>query len=266
MRQLQEVEYAMSQSPNPYVSFDTSMFEEQRTSGLAIGALVCSLIFCCPVTTIIGILLGVASLASIGNDPTRKGKGLAITAIILGVVFTVVSGPSLYILGRLGYRYYDFVAHGPNNALTAGFSGDLSKFRSLMDEEGAAATDSEIQTFFSELQSRYGQYIACKPLKEKGQSPFIQESDGVLKFRYAIQFSNESVNAEFELLNTKRNPTTLSDAFYNRVVSIHVIDQVRGDLYFPASAATTSRSGAASKPAQTQSEPSGTAGSNADEE
>ena len=64
--------------------------QDRKTSGIAIASLVCSLICCIPVTTILGILLGVGAMVSIGSNPEKKGKGLAITGIILGAVFTAL--------------------------------------------------------------------------------------------------------------------------------------------------------------------------------
>ena len=64
--------------------------EPSRTSGLAISSLVCSLIFCCPLTTIIGPILGLIAFVSIGSKPNLRGKGLALTGIILGVLMTTL--------------------------------------------------------------------------------------------------------------------------------------------------------------------------------
>ena len=72
----------MTQFESPFDAGDPG---EQKISGLAIGSLVCSLICCVPVTTIPGILLGIWAMVSIGNNPARKGKGLAVAGIMLGV-------------------------------------------------------------------------------------------------------------------------------------------------------------------------------------
>jgi type IV pilus assembly protein PilA len=53
----------------------------QKTSGLAIAALVLSL--CFPV----GLILALIALVKIGRDPTQKGKGLAIAAIVVSGLF-----------------------------------------------------------------------------------------------------------------------------------------------------------------------------------
>ncbi len=52
---------------------------QQKTSGLAIGALVGTFL-CFP----IGVILGIVALVQLSRDPSRKGKGLAIAAIVIG--------------------------------------------------------------------------------------------------------------------------------------------------------------------------------------
>ncbi len=59
----------------------------QKRSGLAVASLVCSLIFFCPLTTLLGPLLGLIALATMGGDPPKRGKGMAATGIVLGTAF-----------------------------------------------------------------------------------------------------------------------------------------------------------------------------------
>ena len=60
----------------------------QRTSKLAITALVSSVIFCCPITTILGILLGLFAFIRIRGDAALRGGALAVLAILIGGVAT----------------------------------------------------------------------------------------------------------------------------------------------------------------------------------
>ncbi len=53
---------------------------ETKTSGLAVTSLVFSLILCCPLTTILGPLLGLGALVQIGRNPALKGRGIAFAA------------------------------------------------------------------------------------------------------------------------------------------------------------------------------------------
>lgn len=58
-----------------------------KTHPLAIIALACSLVLCCPVTSFLGVILGWFSLRTINASEGRlRGRKLAIWAIILGVL------------------------------------------------------------------------------------------------------------------------------------------------------------------------------------
>ena len=81
----------MSQfSAPPADQYSDPYAEPPKTSAMAVWSLVCSLIFCCPVTTVLGVLLGVGAVATIGSNPNKKGKGMAFTGILLGLVFSAV--------------------------------------------------------------------------------------------------------------------------------------------------------------------------------
>ena len=59
---------------------------EKQGNGLAIGALVCSLLFCVPLLPLVGIVLAIVVLAR----KTEAGRTLAIVAIVVGV-FSVIA-------------------------------------------------------------------------------------------------------------------------------------------------------------------------------
>ncbi len=68
---------------------------EAKTSGLAIAGLVLSIIFCIPIFPLLGVIFGIVSLIKITKEPERlRGKGLAIAAIVVGVVAVVPMGIS----------------------------------------------------------------------------------------------------------------------------------------------------------------------------
>jgi len=58
-----------------------------KTSGLAVTAFILSLIFFLPIVPLIGAILGIISLATF--RPDRRGKGLAIAAIPVGLVIAI---------------------------------------------------------------------------------------------------------------------------------------------------------------------------------
>jgi len=52
----------------------------QKTNGMAVASLVISIACCWPV----GLVLGIVAINQINNDPSQKGKGLAVAGIVLG--------------------------------------------------------------------------------------------------------------------------------------------------------------------------------------
>ena len=79
--------------------------------GMAVGALVCSIVGCCvPVVGIVGIVLGIVALVKAKSDARRYGGGgMALAAIIVGalslivvVLFWVFLGFLFPVLHQLG--------------------------------------------------------------------------------------------------------------------------------------------------------------------
>lgn len=72
--------------PPPGFGYQNEMIQPKKTSGVAIAALVVSLIFCIPfVTSAIGLILGLVGLGT-ASRPGKKGVPLAATAVILSVL------------------------------------------------------------------------------------------------------------------------------------------------------------------------------------
>ena len=178
--------------------FDQGEPAEQKTSGLAVASLVCSLICCVPVTTIPGILLGIGAMVSISNNPARRGKGLAVAGIVLGVIFTAgqayVYPPAIKWIGQS----IEMVMGGPDQALADGFAGDPVAFKSHFYGAGTRATDAEAQAFIDTLRSRYGEYRGCA-FDQKNQPPasFGQPSS---EFAYILTFENATVDAKAQII------------------------------------------------------------------
>ncbi len=195
----------------------------QKTSGLAVASLVCSLILCCPITTIVGPLLGVGALLRIGGNPALKGRRIALAAIALGIAFTLGQAWSC---SWLWGTFVTPVTEGPTTALTAGFSGDLVAFRSEFDPSAAKATDAQITEFIEALRRRYGEFVSCR-FDEK-HPPESEFGDPRVLFRYVLEFADKSVEAE--AVFAFADETT---GFVLKWGSITVFDPDLGDLTFP---------------------------------
>lgn len=200
------------------------MTADRKTSGLAIGSLICSLIFCCPVTTVLGVLLGLGALVSIGSNPAKKGKGLAITGILIGVIATigtVMSGKYVWD------NYIKPIMDGPREVLTAGFAGDPDGVRASMHGPAATATDEEIAAFFDELTARYGAFQSVR-IDETAQQPQPQPGAQSQSFPYVFEFSDTTVSGEAEMTFSAQGQLVMK---WSEIV---IIDDENGDLIFPA--------------------------------
>jgi len=96
----------------PQPTYGTPPVAGQPTNGLAIAALVTSLVCCGP----IGLILGLVSLNQINSSQGRQGgKGMAIAGIVLGglstvaIVFLLLS-PGFWYGFTQGFNdsYYDY--------------------------------------------------------------------------------------------------------------------------------------------------------------
>jgi hypothetical protein len=226
----------MSQFPTGSGTFNDpygdSLVNQPKTSGLAITAIICSAIFFCPVTTLAGIVLGIAAIFSIGNNPMKKGKGLAIAAILLGIIFTIGQAIGLkYAVDFFG-GYVTFTMRGPDEALKKGFGGDVAGFQSAFAGVGASLPAADATAFLNELESRYGTFVSAAFDERSGQQPQSQAGNPAVPFPYVLTFTNKTVNAEVELVFADKT----SGAMLKKFGYIIVFDPDLGDLAYPASA------------------------------
>jgi len=221
----------MSQFPGGYINpYEEPPLEAQKTSGLAITSLVCSLIVCCPLTTVMGPLFGLLAIIKIGSPPKRRGKGLAWAGILIGILATAGWGWFAYKM----YGAFQMVSHAPAEALRAGYSGDLAKFKVSFGSQGLAASDAEAKAFIDQLRSRYGEIVRSE-LDFEAFAQMQQQNRGqqVLPFRYRLFFTNETVAAELKF-DPKNQPRQSDTPVFE---SIEIIDTTRGNIVFPLSAA-----------------------------
>jgi len=204
-----------------------------KTSGMAIGSLVCSLIFCCPITTILGIILGIASIATIGSNPMKKGMGLALAGILIGLVATGLQG----YVGVVGYGYVkeamELVESGPENALAAASDGNFDEFRAYFYGDGVQATDDEITAFIGELETRFGEFQEAM-VAQADVEPRPGQPDIVMP--YDLVFADDTVRCAIKIIFSD------PDAGRNWVCKfawIEVADPELRNVSFPANADTS---------------------------
>lgn len=212
----------MSQYESPFEQQTTG---QAKTSGLAITSLVCSLIFCIPLLTpILGILFGIAGVLSIQRNPMRKGMGLAVAGLIIGLIV----GLGQVGIGYGAYHVFAKFRDAPIPAMQAGFSGDLAGFRSYFGSAGVAASDAEAQAFVDELRNRYGEFQRTELdfMAYQGMQP-TQPGQTVFTMPWVLVFDGGRTTVEltFDAQQQQGDEMTFR--------SIRVIDAARGDLVFP---------------------------------
>lgn len=197
-----------------------------RTSGIAIASIVCSAIFICPITTIIGPILGLVGLATISESKGTKGKGLCIAGILLGVILTIGWAVGSYFIF---YKPFAFVMAGPDPALRAGFDGDVQAFQDAI--YGPVPPRAEAQAFLDALRDRYGDYVGVEMDPQQNQQP--QPGQASAPFSYILQFSNGTAPAKVELIFA--DPAQGKN-WVMQVGAIEVIDPDLGNLRYPPAA------------------------------
>lgn len=216
---------------------------QQKTSGLAVGSLVCSLICCLPGLPLIGALLGVGALVSIGNDPARRGKGLAIAGLAIGGLLTLAQigvGPKLYQATKIFYEIASKIVPtmetGPRDALNAGFSGDVAGFKDAFHGAGATAPDADAQAFIETLRARYGDFVDSQLAQQSQGTPPTRQPSIVVP--YVLEFENAQVDAQVEIILLDTEGPDAPQVVM-KLGSIEVLDEQRGDVKYPPEGGVT---------------------------
>jgi hypothetical protein len=217
---------------------ETNHAEMKPMSGMAVTAFVLTLLFCIPVLPLVGLLLGLAALGRTSTDGPLRGRPLAITAIILGVLFTagqVVTTIKIVEVGEMIASSFIVVFTGPGDAMEGAFKGD-SKQTNDWWLVGQAPSAAQTVAFVSEARRRFGEFKSAVP-KDGDQPPFGQSSFSMpLKF----VFSNGSYDgtASFQL-NTEDGELPESGRLLG-IVKITVVDSDGTEVVWDAADAGSS--------------------------
>ncbi len=215
----------MSQFQTPFEEESTG---NAKTSGLAITSLVCSLIICCPITTIIGPILGLVALVTIGSNPQKKGKGIAIVAVLIGLIVTLVWAVVGYqFYGKIIKPFMETMMTGPDSALTAGYAGDTAGFKAKFYGDGAIAPDEEAAAFIESLRERYGEFQLVVPDETAQMQPAYGEP--IFPMAYLATFDNGTVDAEVTIIIVDE----VTGQLVMKLGTFTIFDSELGDLQYP---------------------------------
>ncbi|MBC8200524.1 MAG: DUF4190 domain-containing protein [Planctomycetes bacterium] len=200
-----------------------------QRSGLATAALIASLIICCPVTTIIGPILGIISLVSMRGKPHVSGKGFAWTAIIVGVIATVIWAFAGMFIGKMAVQFIEKSGEVTTLTIQAGYDGDYETFRDGLARNAAEVSDEEIKTFIDELKTRYGKFDSAS-LNMEGDAG-AQGASGPNTAATPIRFLFESTDVIGEVVFEVIPGEDFEINLY--IHSFKIIDAKDGNILFP---------------------------------
>ncbi len=232
----------MTQMDNPYQGdMDAGMGGGQpaKKSGVAITALVMSLLALIPclgmLTAPLGVLLGLIGVVTI--SPPRTGKGMAVAAVLIGLVL----GGAQFYGGKKAYdffySFYALVVDGPGPALEKAKSGDYAGFRA--EFHNVNATDDDVRALMDELTDRYGAFLSARLDEQAMGNRQPQPGQAEMVAPYIIEFADATVDAEAELLFADQG----TGEIIKKLGYMRIIDPDLGDLVFPEDAPTGSGTG-----------------------
>lgn len=230
----------MTQYPDPYTHQDLSaaggMAAPARTSGMAITSFVCAILGCCPfIPSLLAVLFGVGGMVAVSRNPMLRGRGFAVTGLILGVLGLAAWGLGTVWAVDKGKEIFAYIQNGPELALKAAVSGDAARFRSEFYGQGAAAGDDEVAAFISAIESRYGAFIGASfNERAAGQQP-PPFGNPVIPYPYTLRFANGTQDATIEIAMT--DPAR-GGSITPRLYSITIHDDEQGDLRYPGAASS----------------------------
>ena len=212
---------------NNIENIDAEQTSRQR-SGLAVTALVFSLIICCPITTIIGPILGVIALVRMKSKPHISGKGFAWSAIVVGIVATVLWAIASMFIAKFATEFVEQTKRVSTETIQAGYDGDYDTFRSHLARSSSTVTDGEIKTFIELLKKRFGTFdTAFLNMQEQNQDIQSTNREAPIPIRFIFETKDTTGYIVFEFVPGK-------DLDYEMQIGcIKIRDPENGDIIFP---------------------------------
>jgi len=220
-------------------------------SGMAVTAFVLALIFCIPVLPLIGLLLGLGALGRTSADGPMRGRPLAITAVVLGILMTAGQVYATVQIVNFARIFGDSIASvitGPGESLQAAFDGDGAKATSFW-WKGDTPSEAETAAFVAAAKARFGAFDKALPSDDADPGAGAGQPEFVLPFTFS--FSNGKYKGEVAFSATKQGETTAGGSFVG-IDKIVIKDPDGADLVWAAGAradaAIDAPAGAATEP------------------
>jgi len=173
-------------------------------SAAALTGFICSLIFCLPVLgPLLGLIFGIVGIGTTAGG-RRRGRGLAIAAILISLLVGAGQGAGGYVGGTFVVRLVRFPSRvetvfRASATLVPEASAEVYKNRSSQVFRDKV-TQEQFQAWVSGVITRHGQLQSA----EGSQQPVESTTDGRMVARRTGQFVNGSASIEiFVSLNTQ---------------------------------------------------------------
>lgn len=201
-------------------------------SGWALAAVLLAVAVMCPPLPLIGALLGLKALHHVNAVPGRRGRGLALTAITVGLAATIAWTAAAIWWDR---SVRQPIRRGPDAALAAGLAGDVAGFQAgfATGPVDAGAADA----FLQELERRYGSYVGLSPADAAVRVPPADADPepvmrgGRVTCPYELHFARQQrvpALATFQVFAP-------GDGLVRRFTALEILDPPRPPLRYPPS-------------------------------
>jgi len=245
---------------NPGLYAEESFSEAPRTSGLAIAALVCALIFCIPLVPLLGVILGlVAVVGMIGKDHLR-GRGLAIAAVVIGLAVSGMQAAGGWWVYQFSRQFVVLFRDSPIEMMRSGFAGDYAGFRTHLLGAASQQDDAAIKVFIDDVRGRWGELTSMemKPNQRQQTPPPGGANASTAQVEYLASFGATQVPVtiefRFEPGPAAGGPAASGSSDFLRmgISAIVFEDPERGDIRFPKlpKAPASAAEGAATAPVE----------------
>lgn len=212
---------------NNIEDLDAVQVERQR-SGLAVTSLVCSLIICCPITTVLGPLLGVIALFRLKGKPHLSGKGFAISGIVIGIFATLLWALASTYISKYAMEFVQQTREVSTETIQAGYDANYDEFRSHLSRSSDDVTDAEIKSFIAILEDRFGKFdSAFLNMQEENQEIQQTSQEVPIPIRFIFETKDTTGFMTFEFISGTKY------GYEMKIGCIKIHDAKNGDIIFP---------------------------------
>ena len=206
---------------------EQNRISDKPRCGMATASLICSLILCCPIVTLVGVILGIVALMRIRGS-AMSGRGLAWAGIIIGILTTTLTTLFMIIAVNVGLGVLEQTPESVTTAIKAGITGDIEKFRMEFTHEAVAASDDEITSFLETISTRYGVFdkaVIDMATMQAGQQPSGDEPELPIQ----LVFETKTISA-IAVFTVAEGTDSLIDV---QIQCLLIRDPENGDVAFP---------------------------------